>query len=304
MKLGFITAILDGWDFDEVIDIAAANQFSCVEVACWPLGAAERRYAGVTHIDVTALDDARIDDIKARCRDTGVAISSLGFYPNPLTADADARQSTVDHLHRLIDASAALDVNMVTTFIGRDHRLDVEDNLELVAKIWPPLLTHAESVGVRVAIENCPMLFTADQWPGGQNIFTSPSLWRRIFDLLDSDNLGLNYDPSHFIWQMMDHIAPLYDFSEKLFHVHIKDIHLDPYRLNQVGVLAHPLDFMTPKLPGHGDIDWGEFCSALDDICYDGPACIEVEDRAYETSRGRILDSLILSKRYMDQFVI
>jgi len=304
MKLGFITAILDGWDFEEVIDIAAANQFGCVEVACWPLGAAERRYAGVTHIDVAALSDAQIGDIKARCRDKGVAISSLGYYPNPLTADADARQATIDHLHRLIDASAALDVGMVTTFIGRDHRLDVEANLELVSKIWPPLLTHAESVGVRVAIENCPMLFGADQWPGGQNLFTSPSLWRRIFDLLDSDVLGLNYDPSHFIWQMMDHIAPLYDFAEKLFHVHIKDIHLDPYRLNQVGVLAHPLDFMTPKLPGHGDIDWGEFVSALDDIGYDGPACIEVEDRAYETSRGRILDSLILSKRFIDQFVI
>ena len=304
MKLGFITAILDGWTFDEVIDIAAANGFGCVEVACWPLGAAERRYAGVTHIDVATLDDDRIGDIKARCRDTGVAISSLGFYPNPLTGDADARQLTIDHLHRLIDASAALDVNMVTTFIGRDHRLDVEENLKLVSKIWPPLLAHAESVAVRVAIENCPMLFTADQWPGGQNIFTSPALWRRIFDLLDSDNLGLNYDPSHFVWQMMDYIAPMYEFKDKLFHVHIKDIHLDRYRLDQVGVMAHPLEFMTPKLPGHGDIDWGSFCSALDDVGYDGPACIEVEDRAYETSRERILDSLVLSKRYIDQFII
>ena len=304
MKLGFISAILDGWTFDEVIDIAAAQGFSCVEVACWPQGAAERRYAGVSHIDAAGLDDARIAAIKAHCQESGVAISSLGYYPNPLTSDLEARARTIDHLHQLIDASAALGVNMVTTFIGRDQHLGIDENLGLVAEIWPPLLAHAESAGVRVAIENCPMLFGADQWPGGQNIFTTPALWRRIFDLLGSSNLGLNFDPSHFVWQMMDYIAPLYEFKDRLFHVHIKDIHLDRYRLNQVGVMAYPLDFMTPKLPGHGDIDWGGFCSALDDIGYDGPACIEVEDRAYESSRDRILDSLSLSKRYIDQFVI
>jgi len=148
------------------------------------------------------------------------------------------------------------------------------------------------------------MLFGRDQWPGGQNLFTTPTLWRRIFDAIGSDALGINFDPSHFVWQMMDYIAPIYEFRDRLFHVHLKDIHLDRYRLNQVGTMAYPLDFMTPKLPGHGDVDWGAFISALDDVHYDGPACIEVEDRAYETSRERILDSLALSKRYIDQFLI
>lgn len=304
MKIGFVSAILDGWSFEEVIDIAHTNGYDCVEVACWPQGSGERRYAGVSHIDAATLDDARADDIKACCREQGVAISALGYYSNPLTVDAVARQNIIAHLLKVIDASAVLDVNLVTTFIGRDQHLTVEDNLARVAEIWPPVIAHAEAAGVRIAIENCPMLFGADQWPGGQNIFTTPVLWERIFDLLGSQNLGLNYDPSHFIWQMMDPIAPVHDFRDRLFHVHIKDIHLDRRRLDKVGIMAYPLDFMTPKLPGHGDIDWGAFMAALDDIGYDGPACIEVEDRAYETSRRRIIDSLVLSKRYIDQFVI
>jgi len=304
MKVGFVSAILDGWTFEEVIDIAHDNGFRCVEVASWPQGVAERRYAGVTHIDVATLDDVHLGDIKDWCRDQDVAISALGFYPNPLAADTAASQAAISHLHKLIDASAALDVNLVGTFIGRDQHATVEDNLARVRQIWPAIIAHAESVGVRIAIENCPMLFGADQWPGGQNIFTTPALWRRIFDMLGSESLGLNFDPSHFVWQLMDYIAPLYEFRDRLFHVHLKDIHLDRARLNQVGSMAYPLDFMSPKLPGHGDIDWGAFISALDDIGYDGPACIEVEDRAYESSRERILESLVLSKRYIDQFVI
>jgi len=304
MKLGFVSAILDGWTFEEVIDTAHSQGFQCVEMACWPKGVSERRYAGVTHVDVDALDSSHIADIKDRCADQGVAISALGFYPNPLQADLAARQSAVDHIHKLIDASAALDVNLVTTFIGRDQHLSVEDNLDLVKQVWPSIISHAESAGVRIGIENCPMLFGPDQWPGGQNLFTSPDLWRRIFDLLDSDTLGINFDPSHFVWQTMDYIAPINDFKDRIFHVHIKDIHLDRRRLDQVGLLAYPLDFMTPKLPGQGDVDWGAFISALNDIAYDGPICIEVEDRAYESSRQRILDSLALSKRYIDQFVI
>jgi len=303
MKVGFVSAILDGWTFEEVIDVAKTGGFGCVEVACWPQGAAERRYAGVSHIDVTTLDAAQARDIKDLTRDQGVAISALGYYPNVLTGDAPAA-AAITHLHAVIDAAAALDVNLVGTFIGRDQRATTEDNLVKVAGVWRPIMAHAEQVGVRVAIENCPMLFGADQWPGGQNLFTTPALWQRILDAVGSDNLGINFDPSHFIWQMMDYIAPIDQFRDRLFHVHIKDIHLDRRRLDRVGTMAYPLDYMTPKLPGHGDIDWGAFLSALDDIGYDGPACIEVEDRAYETSRQRILDSLTLSKHYIDQFLV
>jgi len=304
MKLGFVSAILDGWSFEETIDIAAEIGFRCVEVACWPHGKAERRYAGVSHIDVDDLSDEKAASILKYSKDKGVEISSLAFYPNPMDGDETKRQANIEHLKKVIAASAKLGVNMVTTFIGRDQTLPVEENLELFKTIWPPIIKYAEQHGVKVAIENCPMLFGRDQWPGGQNLATTPRIWREMFKIIPSDCFGLNYDPSHFIWQMMDYTLPLYEFKDKIFHVHFKDIKLYPEKLNEVGVMAYPLDYMSPKLPGYGDVDWGRFVSALLDIGYDGFACIEVEDRAFESSREKILDSLRISYKYMSQFVI
>ncbi len=304
MKIGFVTAILDGWNFDEMMDVASNMGFSCAEVACWPSGKAERRYAGVSHIDVGNLTDGSARHILDTCREKKVAISSLAFYPNPMDADPEKRAAAISHLRKVIAASSRLGVNLVTTFIGRDQFKTVEENLELVKEIWPPILEEAKALGVKVAIENCPMLFGPDQWPGGQNLMTTPAIWRRIFEILPYDNFGLNFDPSHFVWQMMDYIQPIYEFRDKLFHIHFKDIKLFPDKLSQVGTMAYPLDYMSPKLPGLGDVSWSRFVSALTDVGYDGFACIEVEDRAFEGSREKILDSLRLSKKYLDQFVI
>ena len=304
MKLGFVSAILDGWTFEEMIDTASEMGYSCVEVACWPVGKAERRYAGVSHINVDELDDAKIAYIKDYCAKKNVEISSLAFYPNAMDGNLEKRAAAVEHLKKVICASAKLGVNMVTTFIGRDQTKNVEENLELVKEIWPPIIALAEEKGVKIGIENCPMLFGRDQWPGGQNLMTTPAIWRKVFEILPSDNLGINYDPSHFVWQFIDYIKPLYEFKDKIFHVHYKDIKLYPDKLREVGVMAYPLDFMSPKLPGLGDVDWGKYVSALTDIGYDGCTCIEVEDRAFEGTKEKVLDSLRLSKRYMEQFVI
>ncbi len=304
MKLGFVSAILDGWTFEETIDTAAQLGFNCVEVACWPRGKAERRYAGVSHIDVDQLDDARVKYILDYCKQKGVQISSLAFYPNPMDGDAQKRQETIEHLKKVIAASSKLKVNLVTTFIGRNQSETVEQNLETFKAVWPPIIKFAEEKGVKVAIENCPMLFGHDQWPGGQNLATSPRIWREMFKIIPSSYFGLNFDPSHFVWQMMDYIQPIYEFKEKIFHVHFKDIKMYPDKLNQVGIMAYPLEYMSPKLPGLGDVNWSRFVSALTDIGYDGFACIEVEDRAFEGSRNKILDSLRISHKYMSQFVI
>lgn len=304
MKLGFVSAILDGWTFEEMIDTASEMGYSCVEVACWPCGKAERRYAGVSHINVDELDDAKIAYIKDYCAKKNVEISSLAFYPNTMDGNLEKRAAAVDHLRKVICASSKLGVNMVTTFIGRDQTKSVEENLELVKEIWPPIIALAEEKGVKIAIENCPMLFGRDQWPGGQNLMTTPAIWRKVFEILPSANLGINYDPSHFVWQMIDYIKPLYEFKDKIFHVHYKDIKLYPDKLREVGIMAYPLDFMSPKLPGLGDVDWGKYVSALTDIGYDGYTCIEVEDRAFEGTKEKVLDSLRLSKRYMEHFVI
>ena len=306
MKLGLVTAILEQYDYEKMIDTVSAMGFECVEVACWPAGKAERRYAGVSHIDVARVcaDDEYARHVLDYAAQHGVEISALAFYPNTMDGDLEKRAANIAHLETVIRASAKLGINLVTTFIGRDQTKSVEDNLALVAQVWPPIIALAEELGVRIAIENCPMLFGRDQWPGGQNLMTTPVIWHKVFDILPSPNLGINYDPSHFVWQMIDYIKPIYEFKDKIFHVHYKDIKLFRDKLERVGVMAYPLDFMSPKLPGLGDVDWGRFVSALTDIRYDGFTCIEVEDKAFEGSEAAVLDSLRLSKRYLEQFVI
>lgn len=306
MKLGFVSAILDTYTYEEMMDFASEHGFECVEAACWPQGKAERRYAGVSHIDAGRVleDDAYARHIVEYAEEKKVEISSLAYYPNTMDGDPEKRDAAVCHLKTLIKASRKLGVGMVTTFIGRDQTKNVEENLELVKEIWPPILELAEQEHVKIAIENCPMLFGADQWPGGQNLMTTPKIWRQVFEILPSPNLGLNYDPSHFVWQMMDYIKPIYEFQDKIFHVHYKDIKVYPDRLDQAGIMAYPLDFMSPKLPGLGDVDWGKYVSALTDIGYDGCTCIEVEDKAFEGTREKVEASLMLSRRYLRQFVI
>lgn len=304
MKLGVVSAIYDGFTFEEMIDDISKNGCSCVEVACWPQGKAERRYAGVSHIDVENTSEDYIAYVKDYCKNKGVEISSLAFYPNTMDGDIEKRKKNIDHLKKVINMSALLGVNMVTTFIGRDQTKNVEENLELFKEIWPPIIKLAEEKGVKVAIENCPMLFGADQWPGGQNLFTTPALWREMFRIIPSDNFGINYDPSHFIWQQIDYIKPIYEFKDKIFHVHCKDIKLYTDKLNDVGIMAYPLQYMSPKLPGLGDVDWGKYISALTDIGYDSFVCVEVEDKAFESCKEKVLDSVTLSCRYLRQFVI
>lgn len=304
MKLGFITSILDSSSFEEVIDTAAAIGYECVEVACWPVEKATRRYAGVTHLNIEKLTEEDIAHINDYCQKKNVAISALAYYPNVLTEDLEKRSQAVDHLKAMIRTAPKLHVDTITTFIGRSQTKTIEENLEMFQKIWTPIIRLAEEYKVRIAIENCPMLFGADQWPGGQNLMTTPAIWRKAFAMIPSDYFGLNYDPSHFVWQQIDYIRPLYEFKDKIFHVHYKDIKVYPDKLADVGTMAYPLEYMSPKLPGLGDVDWGKYVSALTDIGYDGYTCIEIEDKAFEGSDEKILDSLRLSYRYMRQFII
>ncbi len=304
MKLGFASAILPDQSFETVVSFAAKHGYRCVEMMCWPVGKSERRYAGVTHIDVDTLDDARVEAIQSKLAETGVEISALGYYPNALDPDAAKAETAINHIKKLIVSAPKLGVRTVNTFIGRNQHLNVSDNMKLFAKVWPDIIKLAEDNGVRVAIENCPMLFTQSEWPGGKNLAVSPRIWREMFSVIDSAHFGLNYDPSHFLIQQMDYIRPIYEFKEKLFHVHIKDIKLYRNLLDDVGIFAAPLDYLQPKLPGLGDINWAKFVSALTDVGYRGYICVEVEDKAFEDTLERRYESLIQSQRYMSQFIV
>lgn len=304
MKLGFVSAILDELSFEEVIDFASENGLECVEIMCWPKGKAERRYAGTTHINVDEVDEEKAKYINQYCKEKNVEISALGYYPNTMDVDLEKRSVYINHIKKIIKAANILGVNTVTTFIGRVTTKTVEENIEIFKTVWPDIIKYAEENNVKIAIENCPMLFSNDQWPGGQNLATTPAIWRRLFEIIPSKNFGLNYDPSHFIWQHMDYIKPIYEFKDKIFHVHYKDIKIYKDKLDDVGIMATPLQYMSPKLPGLGDVDWAKYVSALTDIGYKGYTCIEVEDKAFESSLEDMKKSVKLSKKYLEQFVI
>lgn len=303
MKLGFVSAIFGDMTFEEVVSFASSSGYKCIELCCWPLGKAERRYAGVTHVDVDTLDEQRAAYLNGYLKDNGVEISALGYYPNPLDPDDVKSRFFVSHIKKVIDASVLLGINRINTFIGRDKNRSVDENFDKFRSIWNPLIEYAESRKVKVGIENCPMIFTKDEWPGGNNLSTTPAIWRRMFNEIQSEYFGLNYDPSHLLWLQIDYLKPLYEFRDKIFHVHIKDAIVYKEKLDDVGIMAAPNDFHSPKLPGMGDINWGRFFSALNDIRYDGPVCVEIEDRAFEGLLEKRKESLELSRRYLFQYI-
>ena len=288
MELGFVSAVFPELPLDRVLAFARDEGFACVEAMCWPVGKSERKYAGVTHVDVTSLTQARADDINALCARHGVALSSLGYYPNALDPDPEVTRHCVAHLKKVIVAAQKLGLKTVNTFVGRDWTKSVDDNWPRFLRTWRPLIAFAEDHGIRIGIENCPMLFTRDEWPGGKNLMTTPVIWRRAFADIPSEKFGLNYDPSHFVLQQMDPASPLCEFQSKLFHVHAKDVKIRRDRINDTGVFAHPLEWHQPRIPGYGEMDWAKFLSALMETSYRGPVCLEVEDDTFgKTLEGR-----------------
>jgi sugar phosphate isomerase/epimerase len=301
MQLGFVSAILPDLSLEEVFAFARDEGFACVELMCWPVGKADRRYAGVTHLDVNRVDAEQTGKVRELVKRTGVAISGLGYYPNPLAPEAEHRRLVAEHITRVIDAARILGLGVVNTFIGRDHTKTIEAQWPVFHEVWLPLVRHAESAGVKIGIESCPMLFSDDEWPGGKNLAISPAVWRKMFESVPGTTLGLNFDPSHLIWQMIDTPRAIREFGPRIYHVHAKDERIDEDRLYERGVLG--LGWHVPKLPGLGDVEWGPFFAALTDVGYKGPVCIEVEDRAYEGSLEDRKRSLRQSKRFLEQFM-
>jgi sugar phosphate isomerase/epimerase len=281
MQLGFVSAILPEVSLEDVLAFAAETHYSTIEVMCWPVGKAERRFAGVTHLDVEKFSRAQAEDTLALTQKHGVSISALGYYPNPLEPDEAAAKRAVAHLKKVIQAAAMLGLSTVNTFIGRDWTKSVDDNWPRVLKTWKPLIKFAEDHDIRIGIENCPMMFGRNEWPGGKNIATTPVIWRRLFNDLASENLGLNYDPSHFAFQMMDPVSPLREFAARIFHMHAKDVEIPQEQLNDVGIFGMPSQWHRPRIPGYGVINWARFMAGVTAIGYTGPVCIEVEDDTF-----------------------
>ena len=302
MKLGFVSAILPELSLEQLLTFAAQERFACVEAMCWPVGKAERKYAGVTHVNVADLTRSSAEDIQALCARHGVGLSALGYYPNLLDPDLTVAEAARLHLKKVIKAASLLGLETVNTFVGRDWTKSVDDNWPRFLKTWRPLIRFAEDHHVRIGIENCPMLFTRDEWPGGKNLMTTPAIWRRAFNDIPSPNFGLNYDPSHFVLQQMDPTSPLREFQEKIFHLHAKDAKIRRDRLNDVGVFALPVEWYQPRVPGYGEIDWAQFMAAVMETSYRGAVCIEVEDATFgRTLEGR-QDALRVGRNILEPF--
>jgi sugar phosphate isomerase/epimerase len=305
LDLGFVSAILADYSFESVIEFASQNNFKCVEIMCWPADNSDnRRYAGVTHIEIEQLDEAKINHIQSVLKQHNIYISGLGYYPNPLDPDKQKAEFYIEHIKKLIRAAKKLAIPVINTFIGRHPAKNVAENLELFKYYWPPIVKEAEENNIKIGIENCPMLFANDEWPGGKNLATTPAIWDKMFEIIPSEALGLNYDPSHLIWQMMDEIKPIYDYAHRLHHIHLKDAKVYPEKLNRVGIMATPLEFHSPKLPGLGDVRWRDFFSALTSVRYRGPVCIEVEDKAYEASADDVKAAILTSRNFLSQFLV
>ncbi|WP_394991390.1 sugar phosphate isomerase/epimerase family protein [Emticicia sp.] len=304
LKLGFVSAILADFGFEHVVDFASKHEFSCLEIMCWPNDNTDnRRYAGVTHIDVDKLDVQQVNYIKSFLHEKNVGISGLGYYPNPLDADKKKAEFYIEHIKKVIRACNTLNVPVMNTFIGRDPKKNIQENLKTFKRVWKPIIETAEQEGIKIGIENCPMFFTNDEWPGGKNLAISPAIWDRMFETFKTPLFGLNYDPSHMIFQMMDEIKPIYQYKDRLHHIHLKDVKLYHDKLDRVGILANPLEYHSPKLPGLGDVRWEKFFAALTDVRYRGPVVIEVEDKAFEGSPDDVTKAILQSRNYIRQFL-
>ena len=304
MKLGLLTAAFPDLTLEEVADWAGANGFETLEIACWPVGGGEkRRYAGVSHIDTESLDAEGAAAIRELLTSRGLGISSLAYYPNHLHPDRNHRAEVNAHLDRVVDAAALLGVDVVGTFVGADPSASLTENLRAFAEVWPGLVDRATGKGVKIAIENCPMLFSGDEWPFGTNLARSPHIWREMFNVIPDTGFGLNLDPSHLVWQMIDYERVVYDFADRILHVHAKDMEIDRGGLYEHGALSAGMNWQVPRLPGLGEVRWDRFCSALYAVGYDRWISIEHEDRAFEGDVDLVKRGFLIARDTLRPYV-
>jgi sugar phosphate isomerase/epimerase len=287
----------------EVADWAAANDFDSLEIACWPRSRGPtRRYAGTSHIDVVDLSDSQASEMVAQIADKGLAISGLGFYPNPLHPDPGLREPAIAHIKKVIEACRKMGVPFMNTFMGGDSRKNVDENWEEALRVWPDVVGHAKDNGVKITIENCPMIFTHDEWPGGNNIAWSPYIWRRIIEQW-GDTVGLNYDPSHLVWLMIDQGRFIREFGPHILHFQAKDVQIDHDGLYERGSMSSGIGWQIPRLPGLGDADWGEIFSNLYRVGYDGDCIIEHEDRRFEGTDQLVKRGFLLAHNILRPYI-
>lgn len=304
MKLGFLTAPLPDSPIGDVADWAAGNGFDSLEIAAWPASSGEtRRYAGTSHVDVEGMTRDRAEEFVGDIAERGLEISGLGFYPNLLHADAEHRAGVKDHLMKVITAAGLMGVPIVNTFIGANRTMTQAENWNQAREIWADIVSHAADSGVRIAIENCPMIFSEDEWPSGHNLAYNPAMWRTMLEEL-GETVGLNFDPSHLVWLMIDIERAVAEFGSRIYHVQAKDVMIDFEGLYEHGVMSLGMGWQIPRLPGLGDVDWATFFRTLYRVGYDGHIIIEHEDRDFEETEELVKRGFLLARNLLAPFIV
>ena len=303
MKLGLLTAPFPEIALDDVADWTSQAGFTTIEIACWPASSGDtRRYAGTSHIDVDGISNEQASEIVDRMNGRRLEISGLGYYPNPLHPDDEHARMVIDHLKKVIVAAGKMDVPVVNTFIGADSALSQDENWEKARKVWPEIVSHAQDHGVKIAIENCPMIFSRDEWPSGHNVAYNPKIWRLMLEEF-GETIGLNFDPSHLVWLMIDIESAIYEFGERFYHFQAKDVMIDYEGLYENGTLTSGIGWQIPRLPGLGHVDWAACFSALHRVGYNGAIIIEHEDRDFEETPELVKRGFLIARDVLQPYV-
>jgi len=304
MKLGFLTAPFPETPLMEVADWAAGNGFEVLEIACWPRSTGPvRRYAGTSHIDVVNASADQLREIRSEIEGKGLSISGLGYYPNPLHPDPETRRQMIDHVKAVIVAAGRMGIPFMNTFMGGDAAKTTDENWEDALKVWPDIVKHAQDHGVQLTIENCPMIFSRNEWPAGNNIAWSPYIWRRILEQWGG-TIGLNYDPSHLVWLMIDQERFIREFGPHILHFQAKDVLIDRDGLYERGTLSSGIGWQIPRLPGLGEAPWAKIFAALYRAGYAGDCIIEHEDRDFEGSDELIKRGFLLAGKVLRPYCV
>ena len=304
MRLGFLTAPFPETPVGEVADWAVSNGFESLEIAAWPATSGDtRRYAGTSHVDVDGMTLDRAEEFVGDVTSRGLEISGLGFYPNLLHPDADHRASVKEHLMKVITAAGLMGLPVVNTFVGADRSRTQAENWEHAKEVWADIVSHADDSGVRIAIENCPMIFSDDEWPSGHNLAYNPAMWRTMFEEW-GETVGLNFDPSHLVWLMIDIERAVEEFGSRIYHVQAKDVMIDWDGLYERGVMSLGMGWQVPRLPGLGDVDWPVFFRTLYRVGYDGDIIIEHEDRDFEATDELVKRGFLLARTVLRPYIV
>jgi sugar phosphate isomerase/epimerase len=275
MKLGFYT----NYDKDTV-SFAHKVGFRSMELSAWP--------DSILNADHTS--DRRISEVKDDLKKHDIEISALGYYPNYLDPDKRKAEEACRYLYKVFDLANRMEVDVVCTFVGRDPHKSIKENIPLFEDVFSRFCDEAEDRNLRIAIENCPMMDRF--YLHGENIAISPEVWDEMYRVVPSKALGIELDPSHMVWQGIDYIQSIYDYGDRIYHIHAKDMEINRRVLKRVGIIGQAFGdiiglghgWWRARLPGWGEIDWPKFITALIEVNYQGNVDIEHEDDVFAVS--------------------